>query len=167
MSQATELGPVQLLVVEFLESKFTGEIIPELRRLQDEGILKVIDLLVVRKEAPGQLTAVEVTGLGEDERVQFGSIARSLAGFDDSDEAWGEDGAVAAAAAEGELDESSIWAIEDSIPVGAAAAVAVLEHRWAIPLRDAIQRAGGVAFADEWLHPQDLSVALAAASASA
>jgi hypothetical protein len=45
-----------------------------------------------------------------------------------------------------------------------SAAIAVIEHRWAIPLRDAVIASGGVALADEWLHPQDLvAVGIAAA----
>jgi hypothetical protein len=54
-----------------------------------------------------------------------------------------------------------VWFVADAIPPGTSAAVAVLEHRWAIPLRDAIQEAGGQTFADAWLHPADL-VALGA-----
>ena len=49
-----------------------------------------------------------------------------------------------------------VWYIADSIPPGMTAAIVILEHRWAIPLRNAIANAGGVALADKWLHPQDL-----------
>jgi hypothetical protein len=47
----------------------------------------------------------------------------------------------------------------------ASAAVALIEHRWAIPLRDAIRRAGGVTTADAWVHPEDLVAAGAALGA--
>jgi hypothetical protein len=53
--------------------------------------------------------------------------------------------------------------VADAIPAGSIAAIALIEHRWAIPLRDAVGRAGGVALADEWVHPEDL-VALGAAA---
>ena len=43
-----------------------------------------------------------------------------------------------------------------TIPDGTAAAVALLEHRWAIPLRDKIARAGGVTLSDAWVHAADL-----------
>ena len=49
-----------------------------------------------------------------------------------------------------------MWFVADAIPPGTTAAVAILEHRWAIPLRDSIERAGGRALADAWLHPSDL-----------
>jgi hypothetical protein len=54
------------------------------------------------------------------------------------------------------LDESNSWYVDDAIPPGTAAAVAILEHRWAIGLRDAIRDAGGFHLADAWIHPADL-----------
>ena len=52
--------------------------------------------------------------------------------------------------------DEDVWYVDDAIPNGAAAAVALLEHRWAIPLRDGIRRAGGFHLADAWIHPADL-----------
>ena len=46
--------------------------------------------------------------------------------------------------------------IADSIPNGTAAAIALIEHRWAIPLKEAIGRAGGFPLSDVWIHPLDL-----------
>ena len=54
------------------------------------------------------------------------------------------------------FDESEVWYLADAIPAGTSAAIALLEHRWAIPLREKIQRAGGISLADEWVHPEDL-----------
>jgi hypothetical protein len=75
----------------------------------------------------------------------------------------GEEGAEGGAEAGVELgdkdelyDDAEVWYIADSIPAGMTAAIVILEHRWAIPLRNAIANAGGVALADKWLHPQDL-----------
>ena len=60
-------------------------------------------------------------------------------------------------AADGTMyDDEQVWYIADSIPPGMSAAIAVLEHRWAIPLRDAIRGSGGVPLSDNWLHPEDL-----------
>jgi hypothetical protein len=60
----------------------------------------------------------------------------------------GEDGHV--------LDESEVWYLDDRIPPGSSAAVVLIEHLWAIPLRDKMVASGGVALADEWIHPADL-----------
>ena len=54
------------------------------------------------------------------------------------------------------FDEAAVWYLGDAIPQGTAAAVALIEHRWAIPLRDKIAKAGGVTLADEWIHVKDL-----------
>ena len=62
-------------------------------------------------------------------------------------------GAEAAAERGSAFDDQDVWYIAETIPEGMTAAVAVLEHRWAIPLRDAITDAGGVALADRWVHP--------------
>ena len=69
-----------------------------------------------------------------------------------------EAGAIvgAEAGADGHLiGEDQLWNVADSIPNGSAAAIALVEHLWAAPLRDAIARAGGVA-SGEWIHPLDL-----------
>jgi hypothetical protein len=91
--------------------------------------------------------------------MQFGAIVGGLIGLG----AEGEEGIEAGAAAGAEalegghvFDEDEVWYVTDAIPNGSAAAVALIEHRWAIPLRDAIRRAGGVALADEWIHAKDL-----------
>ena len=54
------------------------------------------------------------------------------------------------------LDAEDMWYVDDAIPPGTAAAIALLDHRWAIGLRDAIQSAGGFHLADAWIHPADL-----------
>ena len=59
--------------------------------------------------------------------------------------------------------EGEEWYVADAIPPGTTAAVALIEHVWASPLRDAIVRAGGLTLADQWIHPADL-VAVGAAS---
>ena len=48
------------------------------------------------------------------------------------------------------------WSLADAIPVGATAAVALIEHLWAAPLREAVHRAGGTALDETWLAPDDV-----------
>jgi hypothetical protein len=62
----------------------------------------------------------------------------------------------AAVAVDGGLLGDAAWSVADAVPPGSMAAVVPLEHRWAVPLRDAVRRAGGVALADAWIHPEDL-----------
>jgi len=155
------MGPVQVLVVGFGEdAEFKGEALAELKRLRDADIVRVVDLLFVHKDADGSVQKLEIAD--EDELTKLGAVAGALIGLGAGGEEGAEAGALvgAAAMADGELyDEAEVWYIADAIPEGMTAAIAVLEHAWAIPLRDAIRRAGGVALADEWVHPQDLVAA--------
>lgn len=160
-----EFGPVQIMVVGFEDPNFTGEILSELQRLKDADLVRVVDLVVVAKDSSGEIASVELSDLTDEERAEFGAIAGALIGFGmEGDEEGLEAGALAGAEAaeEGILGEEAVWSIADVIPMGTTAAVALLEHRWAIPLRDAIIRAGGIPLADTWIHPEDL-VALGAA----
>jgi uncharacterized membrane protein len=163
-----EFGPVQIMVVGFDDPNFTGEILAELRRLREAELVRVVDLVVVAKDENDDIAAVEMSDLTDDERTSFGAIAGALVGLGmEGDEEGLEAGALAGAEAaqEGFLGEEAVWSVADAIPPGSTAAVALLEHRWAIPLRDAIRRAGGVPLADSWIHPEDL-VALGAALGS-
>jgi uncharacterized membrane protein len=158
-NDTTLLGPVQMLVLGFEGDHFTGEILPELRRLKDADVIRMIDLLFVRKDAQGELDVLHVSDLTPEEATEFGAIAGALIGLG----ADGEEGAVAGAelgAATLEdghaIGDEEVWHVEEAIPPGTAAAIALIEHRWAIPFRDAVVRAGGVALADEWIHASDL-----------
>jgi uncharacterized membrane protein len=151
-------GPVQMLILEFDSAALKGQILPEVTRLRDAGLIRLIDLLVVEKDADGNVAAVETTDLGLDEAMQFGAIAGALIGLGLDGEDGAEAGALAGAelAADGFLLDDDTWYVADAIPPGATAAVALIEHLWAIPLRAAIADAGGVALADQWIHPEDL-----------
>jgi uncharacterized membrane protein len=164
------IGPVQMLMVGFGEDRFTGEILPELTRLKEHDVIRLIDLLLVAKDDAGNVTIIEHTDLNRDEMMEFGAFVGALVGFGAGGEEEAEVGALAGATefADGEMfDEEQAWYLADAIPNGTSAAIALIEHRWAIPLRDKIVRAGGVALADEWIHPADLvAIGVAAANAS-
>jgi uncharacterized membrane protein len=164
---ATTFGPVQMLVLEFDRTRFGGEIMPELERLKDEGTIRIVDLLFVAKPKGGELEVVQQTDLDTDEAKQLGAIAGALVGLGTGS----EEQTIAAAQAGADemadghfLSDTEVWYLADAIPEGSSAAVVLIEHRWAIPLRDKIVEAGGVALADEWIHPADL-IAIGAASA--
>ena len=152
------IGPVQLLVVSFDEPHFTGEVVAELRRLRESDVIRLIDALVVQKGDDGDLAAVQWSDLSIGEAEEMGATVGALIGLGLDGEAGLEAGAIvgAEAGADGHLiGEDQLWNVADSIPNGSAAAIALVEHLWAAPLRDAIARAGGVA-SGEWIHPLDL-----------
>jgi uncharacterized membrane protein len=158
-NDTTIMGPVQMLVLGFEGDHFTGEILPELRRLKDADVIRMVDLLFVRKDAQGELDVMHVSDLGADEAMEFGALAGALIGLGAEGEEGVEAGAERGAAAleDGHaIGDEEVWHVADTIPPGTAAAIALIEHRWAIPLRDAVVRAGGTALADEWIHAADL-----------
>ena len=151
------LGPVQLLAIGFDEPDFHGAIMDEMKRLREHDIVRLIDVLIVAKDDDGHITEVEVADKPELE--EYGALAGALLGLG----AAGEEGMVAGAEAgaeamaEGQLyDPDEVWVLAEEIPPGTVAAICLLEHRWAIPLRDAILGAGGTVLVDEWMHPEDL-----------
>ena len=164
------IGPVQMLVLGFAEPNFTGKIAAELDRLREHEFVKIVDALVVNKDENGEITALQVTDLTTDESLEMGAIAGALIGFgyggdEESVEAGAELGAESMAEKGGHMiPEEDAWYVADAIPNGTTAAIILLEHLWAIPLREAIVGAGGIALADEWIHAKDLiAVGVAAA----
>jgi uncharacterized membrane protein len=152
-------GPVQMLVVGFDDPAFTGEILPELARLRENDVARLIDLLVISKDDDGDVAILQQSDLSIAEAESFGALVGALVGFGAGGEEEAEAAAVAGAAefADGHLfDDAEVWYLTDAVPSGTTAAIALIEHRWAIPLRESIVRAGGVALADEWIHPADL-----------
>lgn len=149
------LGPVQMLILGFENPDFKGEALAELQKLRDADIIRVIDALVVYKDADGNVAVLQDTDLSGEEMGDLGAIVGGLIGLGMA----GEEGLEAGAEAmEGEriFDEEDVWYAVDAIPPNTAAAIALFEHRWAIPFRDAIVRAGGFVLADEWIHAKDL-----------
>ena len=153
------LGPVQMLVVGFEGDNFTGEIRKELARLKEHDVIRLIDLLLVKKNADGELEVLQQSDLDQEEAEEFGAIVGALVGFGMGGEEEADRAAIAGAneLEDGHVfDEAAVWYLGDAIPEGTAAAVALIEHRWAVPLRDMIAKAGGVTLADEWIHAKDL-----------
>jgi uncharacterized membrane protein len=154
------IGPVQLLVLGFKQPNFQGEIRAELDRLRDNDLVRVIDALAVRKDAAGEVQTLHDSQLSADEQEAFGALIGGLIGFgaagEEGFELGAERGAEAVAERGGVFDEEQAWDVLEEIPNDSAGLLVLLEHRWAIPLRDAIARAGGFRLASEFISPLDL-----------
>jgi uncharacterized membrane protein len=156
------IGPVQLLVLGFNQPDFHGEIIEELERLRASDTVRVIDSLAVYKDADGGLAVEHLSNLTEQEAIEYGSKIGALIGLGVEGEegmaAGAEAGAEAAASSGGvrAFNEEDAWDVLEDIPDDSAAALILLEHHWAVPLRDAIARAGGFRISDGFISPLDL-----------
>jgi uncharacterized membrane protein len=154
------IGPVQLIVLGFPEPDFHGEIIDELERLRQSDTVRVIDALAVYKDADGELEAMHLSNLSEDEAKELGSVVGALIGLGFAGEKGAEAGAQAGAEATADgiaaFAEDGAWDVLEDIPNGTAAAIVLLEHHWAVGLRDAVLRAGGFRLSDGFISPLDL-----------
>jgi uncharacterized membrane protein len=154
------IGPVQLIVLGFEHPEFHGEIVAELERLKESDTVRVIDALAVHKDADGEIEVAHLSNLSRDEAVELGSTIGALIGLGIEGEEGLEEGAIAgaqaAAAGIQAFDEDDAWDIIEETPNDSAAALLLIEHHWAVPLRDAIARAGGFRLSDGFISPLDL-----------
>ncbi|MER6348889.1 DUF6325 family protein [Streptomyces sp. NPDC001595] len=139
-----DMGPVDYLIVEFPGSRMTGEGLPLLVDLVERGIIRLLDLVFVRKDADGSVTAVELRELGA-----------------------GVDLTVFEGASSGLLDQSDLDEAGVALEPGSSAAVVVYENAWAAPLARALRRGGAQLVASGRIPFEDLMASLEAAEAAA
>jgi uncharacterized membrane protein len=154
------IGPVQLLVLGFKSPDFHGEVIEELERLRENDMVRVIDALAVYKDVKGDIEVMHLSNLTRDEAIELGSKVAALIGLgiegEEGFEAGAEIGAQMGAEGIDVFNEDTAWDVLADIPNDTAAALLLIEHHWAVPLRNAIARAGGFRLADSFISPLDL-----------
>ncbi len=155
------IGPVQLLVLGFEHPDFHGQIIAELERLKESGAVNVIDALAVHKDAEGDMEIMHLSNLTKDEAIEMGSKVAALIGLGIEGEEGMAAGAVLGAEAAAQdgvevFSDEEAWDVLEEIPNDSAAALLLIEHHWAVPLRDAIASAGGFRISDGFISPLDL-----------
>jgi uncharacterized membrane protein len=159
-------GPIQILAFGFpTTDRLEGRIAEELERASDAGIIRIIDALAVLAE-DDEVEIVRVSDLDDDEREELGAKVGALIGLG----AAGIDGFVAGAELGAEIaEDGGFGLVEDvaeelveNLPDGSAGLLLIIEHHWAVPLRDAVIDAGGILLANHWLGVQEL-VAIGAA----
>ncbi len=119
--ELTDLGPIDYLVLEFPGNRMTGEGLPILVDLVDRGIIRILDLVFVRRDSDGSTTVLTIADLDGDgilDLAIFDGASSGLLGNDDIEEA----AAV--------------------LRAGNSAAVLIYENRWAAPMVRALRRAG-------------------------
>ena len=137
-------GPVQVLVVGFAEPSLSGEILAELTRLGEAGVVRLLDVLLVTRTQDGSLeTLAAPPGAGPD----LGQLTTAFLEAENEEvgPGTGSPGPTA-------------WSLYEAVPPGGVAAVALIEHMWAQPLVLTIRRAGGQLLDETWLAPPDLEL---------
>jgi hypothetical protein len=116
-----DMGPVGYLVVEFPGNRMTGEGFPILVDLVDRGLIRILDLVFVRKDTDGTMGMVELSDLDRDG-------AMNLAVFE--------------GVSSGLIDEDDLGDTGNVLEPGSSAAILIYENRWAAPLANALRRGG-------------------------
>ena len=141
VEEVDELGPVDWIVVEFPGSKFNGQIAPALRELVERDLVRVLDLLVLKKDDDGSLEAFELSDLDEGEIGELRTYESELAML---------------------LSEEDVTSLAAAIEPGSSAAVLVWENTWAAPFASAVRRSGGQLVASGRIPIQALLAAVEA-----
>jgi uncharacterized membrane protein len=154
------IGPVQLLVIGFQHPDFHGQIKAELEKLRQSDTIRVIDALAVYKDAEGETEVEHLSNLSKDEAIEFGSKVAALIGLgiegEKGIEKYAPLGAEAAEDGISFFSDEEAWDVLEEIPNDSAAALLLIEHQWAVGLRDALASAGGFRLADAFISPLDL-----------
>lgn len=141
-----EMGPVDYLIVEFPGSRMSGEGLPLLVDLVDRGVIRILDLVFIRKLPDGAVIRLELSGHRTDGEADL---------------------SVFEGASSGLLDQGDIDTAADALQPGSTAGLIVYENRWAAPLATALRRGGAQLVAGGRIPVQALLAALDAAEAAA
>ncbi len=164
-----EFGPISLVAIGFPDpTKLQGDMLREMFKLSEEGIIRVVGLLGIVKDPNGTIGSVQLTELPDAERTKLAAGVGALIGFG----AGGEQGALAGAEAGAEfagskeygLSQEQVREIAEGIPRGSAAGFALIEHLYAKKLKEIAMRQDGVLLANNFINPTAL-VGLGAAIA--
>ena len=136
-----ELGPVDWIVVEFPGSRFNGEVMPTLTDLVDRGIIRILDLLMIRKAEDGSIDAFELSDLDESEVGGIRDFETAMANL---------------------LSQEDVESAAAAVEPGSSAAVLVWENSWAAPFGSAVRHAGGQLVASGRIPVQALLAAIEA-----
>jgi len=128
------------MVIEFPGNQFKGEIIPALREVVDAGVIRIIDLVFVRKDDQGNVSVMELNDLQKDAASAFAPLARD---------------------ADTLLAEEDIRKVSDIVENNSSAALFLFEHVWAKRFRDAVLNAHGQVIAGERIPKEVVDAALA------
>ena len=157
------LGPIQFIVFGVRTEDQQKDVVRQLRSASERGTIRLIDLAYIRKSEDGTLQHGRMSGLSEEEQRKFGIVARALVGMGaamEYNQTGGEFGG--GAFLDQDFGESvqeikeRIYDAAQDLPPGAACAIALVEHRWMLELKENVQKQGVVILAQGLVRPRSL-----------
>ena len=140
--ETSVLGPISYLIVEFPGNKTTGEGFANLLDLVERGVIRILDLMFVARDADGSMRALELRDIDRDGKFDL---------------------AVFAGASSGLLGASDLSEAASVIEPGSAAGILIFENRWATPFIQALRRGKAELVAAGYIPQGDFVAALDAA----
>jgi hypothetical protein len=125
-------GPLEYVVVGFDGNRFTGEILPKLIEIGQQGCVRLVDLVFIGKDEAGNLTLLEISDLDEEEATAYEPLLNEFYGL---------------------LTAEDVAEVALELPENSSAAVALFEHRWALGLQWAVRAAGGQMLGSGFINP--------------
>jgi len=126
-------GPLEYVLFEFEDDRFIDEILPKMIESQKNGCVAVVDLVFIMKDEAGQLITIEVDELSDEDEAQFSPLIGNALGI---------------------LSVGDIEIAAKQLPWNATGAVLLLEHRWAVALRNAVHAGGGSILDSAYISPR-------------
>lgn len=140
---STVQGPFEVMVVKFPGNHFSGEIVPALHELVDKGIIKIVDVVFVQKDADGSVQAFELSDLPPDELTAFENLAAESRGL---------------------LNESDVEGVANQLEADSSAGLMVWENVWASSFAQAVRNADGQVLVDVPIPAQTVEAAMKASA---
>jgi uncharacterized membrane protein len=154
------IGPVQIVVLGFERPRFVGRMREELTRLREEGLIRLADAMVVHKDSRGETSVIHTSDLTTEAAREYGAIIGGLIGLGAAEEVGAWEGARLGARmfsdANVHLLDLAPAEVLETIPNDSEAVVLLVEHRWVMPLQEAIREEGGFPLFDAWIRAEDL-----------
>jgi uncharacterized membrane protein len=126
------IGPLEFIVIGSKGHTFMQEVLPELDDIQENDLIRVVDLAFVRKDSSGTVSVLEVHELNEEELALFGSVRENLSGV---------------------FTHEDIVSLTDAVPPDTSAVIVLLEHVWLVRLSESLNRANAVLLAGGMVPP--------------
>jgi uncharacterized membrane protein len=153
-------GPIQMIVIGFTEPEFYGNILRKLRVIRERGIIRLIDLLFIQKDARGAISELDAHKLSEEAAMPYATLIGDLLGLGDrpGKVAPGESGTTQCPDVQHDfgLSATDILDIVHKIPPESAAALILIEHVWAARFMEGIMDIGGILLAQGLVVPASL-----------
>ena len=153
-------GPMQMLVITFKHPDVPLDLRNQLKKVREQGLVRMVDAVFVSKDEHADLTVLEGSDLDHDEAEFLGIMAGAFFGYGAAGDA-GIEAGMEAGLVESEqgvfgLSEDDLFEIADRIPAGSSALFLLLEHVWAIGLKESVENSQGTVVANGWITPATL-----------